>query len=869
MDSRFFRFVWRYSKKDQLIILGLTLLSFPLVYLSLEIPKIIINQAISGTDFPKDILGFAVTQIPYLFLLCGVYLLLVVAINGIKWVMNVQIGMTGERMLRRLRYMLFERVLRFRMVRFRSTKPGEVIQSIIGEIEPLGGFIGEVIATPAFQGGLLCVYMTFIFVQDWVLGLAAISLYPIQAILVPILQKKIVRLNRERAANTRLLADTVGETVGVIADVHTNDTARWHLAQVAGRLYQNTRIRLELFKRKFTIKFVNNFMNHLTPFFFYSAGGYLVIKGDLDFGSLVAVLAAYKDVAAPWKAVLNYVQRWADFNSRYVFVVENFSGEDVLSETRLYPDEDAVPLSGALAFSRVEGGPGTGGLTVTSLEIAPGEMIAVTGGESGAREALLRMAAGLMTPHQGHVTLGGKTIVEATLPEVGAALAYVGSEPGIVQNSIRANLLYGLFRGAPDLADEKTAALADMLREAEMTGNTTANPTGEWVEPTIAGVADRAALEDRLLSLIDAVSLSDELYSSALAGRLDPERAEAWTGPIAEARTMLRKTLPDANDLVEDWDPDRYNMNAPIIENVLYGLPVIACENPAEHADQPLVVDALDRIGARTVLIEIGLDIAREFSEIVETVEPTSTVLDSLPGYARTEVLAAHDLIVAEANQSRSRSAENELLLIKLALPYIDVRDGLDVLDDARIEQLLACRAKARETLAGSEHFVLFDEDRFSPGRSIAGNILHGKRRYDRRSAWRALDERIKEAVDDAGLHDDLIRLGLSRPVATAGLSGSTKRKIALVRGLLKNPHLLILDGIAGSDSDDDAGLRQTIREAVPEAIIVYAATDEPEALEIADRVINIDKGGTADCAPAAESATLAKRDGLATEDGG
>ncbi|MEM7213391.1 MAG: ABC transporter transmembrane domain-containing protein, partial [Pseudomonadota bacterium] len=173
MEPKFFSFVWRYSKRDQLIILALTFLSFPLVYISLEIPKIIINEAISGTDFPKDFMGLELEQIPYLLMMCGLFLLMVISINAIKWFMNVQIGMTGERMLRRLRFMLFERVLLFKMTRFRTTKPGEVIQSILGEIEPLGGFIGEVIATPCFQGGLLIVYTTFIFMQDWTLGLAA------------------------------------------------------------------------------------------------------------------------------------------------------------------------------------------------------------------------------------------------------------------------------------------------------------------------------------------------------------------------------------------------------------------------------------------------------------------------------------------------------------------------------------------------------------------------------------------------------------------------------------------------------------------------------------------------------------------------
>ena len=111
MDSKFFSFVWRHSKRDQLIILALTIISFPLVYISLELPKIIINDAISGTDFPKDIFGFEVDQIPYLMTLSALFLFMVVAINGLKWFMNVRVGMTGERMLRRLRYLLFERVM--------------------------------------------------------------------------------------------------------------------------------------------------------------------------------------------------------------------------------------------------------------------------------------------------------------------------------------------------------------------------------------------------------------------------------------------------------------------------------------------------------------------------------------------------------------------------------------------------------------------------------------------------------------------------------------------------------------------------------------------------------------------------------------
>lgn len=857
MDSKFFSFVWRYSKRDQLIILALTVSSFPLVYISLQIPKIIINEAISGTDFPKQVLWLELEQVPYLLLLCGAFLFMVVSINAIKWFMNVQIGMTGERMLRRLRYMLFERVMRFRMARFRTTKPGEVIQSIMGEIEPLGGFFGEVIATPCFQGGLLCVYVTFIFVQDWILGLAAIALYPIQAWLIPMLQRKIVRLNKERAANSRRLADTIGEGVNVVADIHTNDTARWHMAQVAGRLYSNTVIRLALFKRKFTIKFVNNFMNQLTPFFFYSAGGYLVIKGDLDFGSLVAVLAAYKDVAAPWKAVLNYVQRWTDFNSRYVFVVENFSGEDVLPSDRIYAEgTDAQPLSGDLDFTNVEGGPGTSGLTVADLTIPTGQMVAVLGGASGGREAFLRLAVGFQSPTAGRVSFGGRAIADVPMAQMGASVAYIGAEPGIVARPMRENLLYGLFRGRPDLASQDTAEFADMLVEACKTGNSSLDPEGDWVDYTIAGVDGPEALDARLLALIDVAGLSGDLYSNALDTRLSPEQAPDWDERILTARRHLRAAGADLSDLVEDWHPDALNMNARMLDNVFYRLPVQVRPTLTDHLEDPDLAEILDKSGAAEELLAIGWDIAREFADLVDALEADSAVLDSFEGYARADIMAASDLIAAQAGKEEAAAtAEQKRLLMGLASGFVPARDRLDVLDAARTARLLACRAKARAALAGRDLVVGFDEDRFSPGRRIAGNILQGQRRYDRKSAWKRLEELMRTAIDEAHLRDDLIRLGLSAPLgASGGISTASRRRVALVRGMIKRPGLLVLDGIAGGNVPADRELRAAIRRELPEAAILYAAAADPAA-EGADLIVRVAENGTVTCEAGAERA--------------
>ena len=65
------------------------------------------------------------------------------------------------------------------------------------------------------------------------------------------------------------------------------------------------------------MKALNNFLTALTPFFFFSIGGYLVIDGQLSLGALVAVLAAFKDFSAPLREVFRYYQSLEDVRIRF------------------------------------------------------------------------------------------------------------------------------------------------------------------------------------------------------------------------------------------------------------------------------------------------------------------------------------------------------------------------------------------------------------------------------------------------------------------------------------------------------------------------------------------------------------------------
>src|SRR5260370_40101901 len=151
-------------------------------------------------------------------------------------------------MLRRLRYELYPRLLRFPIGHYKRVSPAELIPMITAEVEPLGGFIGDAFVLPPFQGGTLLTIIVFMFMQDPVLGTAAVALYPLQGYFIPKLQRKVNLLGKERVRTIRQVADRVGDSAAGITEIHANDAVRLQLGNFAGLLRTRYAIRFQVYR---------------------------------------------------------------------------------------------------------------------------------------------------------------------------------------------------------------------------------------------------------------------------------------------------------------------------------------------------------------------------------------------------------------------------------------------------------------------------------------------------------------------------------------------------------------------------------------------------------------------------------------------
>jgi len=328
MQRNLFSYIWRHSRHEQLVILMLVVFAQVFYFMSLTVPKAIVNNGISGNAFkdtPSITMmsvaiplpgflghnirlfdGFPADQLTYLVIMSFLYLGAVVVNAQFKRSINTQKGRMGERMLRRLRYELFDRVLRFPLSHFRKVKQAEIATMIKDEVEPLGGFIGDAFVQPAFLGGQALTALVFILTQSVYLGLVTVGVLVLQLAVIPPLRKPVLRLGRERQLTARQLAGRIAECVDGATVIHVHDTSNFERADIVGRLGLIFGIRFRLYQLKFAVKFLNNLLAQVTPFLFYLVGGFLAITHRLDVGGLVAVIVAYKDLAGPIKELLDW-----------------------------------------------------------------------------------------------------------------------------------------------------------------------------------------------------------------------------------------------------------------------------------------------------------------------------------------------------------------------------------------------------------------------------------------------------------------------------------------------------------------------------------------------------------------------------------
>ncbi len=314
------------------------------------------------------------------------------------------------------------------------------------------------------------------------------------------------------------------------ASIHINDTSNFERADIADRLGTIFKIRYDLYQWKFMVKFINNFLAQVTPFLFYLVGGWFALQGRLDIGQLVAVINAYKDLPGPLKELIDWDQNRQDVQVKYAQVVEQFTVDTILHpKLQALTVEHGETLGDGLSLVNLSLIDDSGArlLDRVSVQIHPGEKVAVVGSAAGGAEAFAEALSRLVWPESGRITAGSTDLLDLPESVTGRRMAYASSDSYLFQGTLRDNLLYGL-KHAPlaKVTYDGAQALHRQwnVDEARKAGNPDYDINSDWIDYHSAGATGPDDLYHAVRPVLDAVILSQDILDLGLRSRVDPAR---------------------------------------------------------------------------------------------------------------------------------------------------------------------------------------------------------------------------------------------------------------------------------------------------------------------------------------------------------
>ena len=822
----------------------MTIAYFPALYAMLELPKIIINNAISVSR-PHEVLGLALSPIQFLIFLCSVYFIMYVVNGLIKLVINIKKGVMGERMVRRLRYELIEQLLRFPIQRFRKTSQGEIVSQITAEAEPLNGYISDALALPLFQGGTMITILAFMFIQNIWLGLASIALIPLQVFIIPKLQYQINILNRRRVRHIRSLSEQIGETVSGAQAIRVHGVQRYVLANFSMRMDTLFHIRYQLYKKKFLMKFLNNFINQMTPFFFYLLGGILVLKGQLTIGALVAAIAAYKDMISPWNELLKYYQIQQDAKIKYAQLVEQFDidNTDDSDYNTMVSGREHRTLFPLKFTDVVTEHQSHRVLERLSFRLEAGEHLAIIEPNADKRTHIAELILSLRRPEYGNIRMGDSLIQDIPGSEKSRRLAYQPASPPIFNTSMYENILLSI-KHQPSRKVSNTEA-----EEAKRSGNSEDSYTAPWLDYPGYQFEDENALYDWYVCAMRASGENRNMTRKGLFSYLLDQGSNDTGNQFVKMRGAIVTKLRDKphSTRIPTFDEKDWCPGLSIAENLVFGKILQSDTRPgnvlqSDDVDQILYDNGfsqiIDQIGQQLALI-ISLGLSGDYSR-------EQTMLDfkiSSDEQAEKILNSTHRLAHIPPRQ---HSPRDKTRLMQLFLNLVLEDHNNIKLPGSVVSKIIFLRDEIDNILTPAQRETMprFEFDEYHPGLTVLENILFAQLPRDiAPAALETVLNTVEDAINQAGLDREIMLLTLRSAETGIGgslLSPTSKQGMPLVRVLIKKPDILVFnDGLSVYDEPEQLKIKNNIRALLPDTAILWL-TGELYDNAAFDRVIDL-----------------------------
>jgi ABC-type multidrug transport system fused ATPase/permease subunit len=362
---------------------------------------------------------------------------------GMSYVQTYLTGWVGERILADLRIGLFRHLQRLSLGFFERTRAGVIISRLTNDVEAIDQLVTDGV-TSLVQNTLTLVGTAIIlFVLDWRLALATLTVIPLMSVATAIFRLRSTRAYRAVRERLGLVTATLAEDIAgmrIVQAFTREDTNTRNFRAVSER-YRDSNMETVVLNGLY-FPFVD-LLSSIALAVVLGYGGHLYFNGAVTIGTLFAFMLYVQNFFDP---VQQLSQLYNTFLSATAALDKIMDVMDEEPEVVDRPDARPLPpVAGRVDFDAVRFGYGDGPdvLHGLDLEVPEGTTVALVGHTGAGKSTIAKLLARFYDPREGRITIDGHDLRDVTQPSLRRQLGIVPQEGFLFAGTVTENIAFG------------------------------------------------------------------------------------------------------------------------------------------------------------------------------------------------------------------------------------------------------------------------------------------------------------------------------------------------------------------------------------------------------------------------------------------